>query len=159
MLKLRHHIIAKATSGNCANDENCPFRHPPPVARVPCRHWLRNHGECWYAEHCNFLHPGTAIWSSKKSTHSGDDSDRGESDVSSIASTPTLERSPKARGKKFDVNNNNGKSTPSKNFKGEESESETQPIAIPQSPLSSPGRSPLSAGRQDGCVQNKCKCM
>ena len=47
--------------GKCTLEPGCPFRHPPPVARVPCRHWIRNRGECWYAEHCNFLHPGNAV--------------------------------------------------------------------------------------------------
>lgn len=46
----------------CGEGEKCPFRHPPPVARINCRHWVRNGGECWYAEMCNFLHPGTAVW-------------------------------------------------------------------------------------------------
>jgi len=52
--------VAWVGTGKCSITPTCPFRHPPPVARVPCRHWIRNHGECWYAEHCNFLHPGSA---------------------------------------------------------------------------------------------------
>lgn len=46
---------------SCVRNDGCPFRHPPPVARVPCRHWIRSKGECWYGQHCNFLHPGSAI--------------------------------------------------------------------------------------------------
>lgn len=64
--------VAWVQKGKCpcsdmaAGTYKCPFRHPPPVARVPCRHWIRNRGECWYAEHCNFLHPGTAAYLSSR---------------------------------------------------------------------------------------------
>mmetsp|Transcript_31069 Transcript_31069/g.43474 ORF Transcript_31069/g.43474 Transcript_31069/m.43474 type:complete len:409 (+) Transcript_31069:1-1227(+) len=69
--------VAWVQNGKCSMDGKCPFRHPPPVARVPCRHWIRNHGECWYAEHCNFLHPGSAALRNVHDTakgHSGGDS-------------------------------------------------------------------------------------
>lgn len=62
--------ISWVSNGKCLWDKTCPFRHPPPVARVPCRHWFRNRGECWYSEHCNFLHPGTAVWVDKSTSDS-----------------------------------------------------------------------------------------
>eukprot|EP00041_Stephanoeca_diplocostata_P021152 m.486996 g.486996 ORF g.486996 m.486996 type:complete len:618 (+) comp21748_c0_seq2:393-2246(+) len=56
---------------SCERNKDCPFRHPPPVARVPCRHWIRSKGECWYGQHCNFLHPGSAISGDKNAGADG----------------------------------------------------------------------------------------
>eukprot|EP00035_Acanthoeca_spectabilis_P037610 m.46317 g.46317 ORF g.46317 m.46317 type:complete len:422 (-) comp8741_c1_seq1:1759-3024(-) len=78
--------VSWVQGSKCSLDGQCPFRHPPPVARVPCRHWIRNHGECWYAEHCNFLHPGSATLRTHdgRGQHGGD----GGSGPAAIMSPP-----------------------------------------------------------------------
>lgn len=78
--------VSWVQGSKCSLDGQCPFRHPPPVARVPCRHWIRNHGECWYAEHCNFLHPGSAALRTHdgRGQHGGD----GGSGPAAIMSPP-----------------------------------------------------------------------
>lgn len=52
----------------CPAGSTCPFRHAPLGARVPCRHWVRNRGECWYGHRCGFLHPAHALSPANK-TH------------------------------------------------------------------------------------------
>jgi hypothetical protein len=81
-------------NAKCSMDNVCPFRHPPPVARVPCRHWIRNHGECWYAEHCNFLHPGSAA---QRSVHDKSQRSPGSTINGTVQSPPVPIQQPPGR--------------------------------------------------------------